>query len=161
MKKVRYLVGAVGVAPAALGLMAQAAPAAAHTAGTAPAADRAAKPAKSVSLHGRAMTPNSGCEGSVERQKTVGGAHGNWLLVRFWSTPHGSKTCIGTIQITAGGSVYGVSGKVFGKDSQFYCRGGGKPPVEYGCHGSFYTPFNVSAVGDTNSSTLIDPYRVF
>lgn len=149
MKKVRYLMGAAGVAPAALGLMAQgpAATAATHTAKTTSTTAFRVKQGKTVYIH-----PDSGCVGSTHRQHTVYSSQKkNWLELGFWSTHHGDKTCIGTIYVHAGGSINWVAGNLFGRDGTYYCKSSSPTKgIEYGCHGSFYTPFSVFGYGSTN-----------
>ena len=148
MKKVRYLVGVAGVAPAAFGLVGQAPPAVAatHTAKPVPTALKA-KHGKTVYIH-----PDSGCTGSTKRQHTVYSSQKkNFVVLGFWSTHHGAKTCIGTIYVNGGGDINYVGGWVSGADGQLYCEDAGKPNIEYGCHGSFYTPFSVRAFGSTAS----------
>jgi len=91
MKRVRYLAGAVGLAPAAaLGL----ATPAAHPA----PARRAAAPGKTVSLRTTGVTPDAGCGGkdgfTAPRDRDIK-LHG-------WFTPHPlhSKVCIGEVIVS-------------------------------------------------------------
>jgi hypothetical protein len=149
VKKVRYLMGAVGLAPAALGLLTQApsAAAATHTANPA-AAGFKIKPGKTVYLN-----TDSGCAGSTERQHTVFSSQKkNWIELGFWSKHNAadSRTCIGTIFVHAGGDINWVAGNLLGKDGSYYCKDAGTPSIEYGCHQSFYNPFSVFGYGSTN-----------
>lgn len=90
MKKVRYLMGAAGLAPAAVGLLAQAPVAAAASHPAKPASTRV-KPGKTVYIH-----PDSGCTGSTPRQHTVfSEAKVNWLELGFWSAHHGAASAVG------------------------------------------------------------------
>jgi hypothetical protein len=80
-KKVQYAIGAVGLIPA-LGLLAQ--------------------PAAGASAHTSGKTVNANvttCFGHTEHQ-TVN--HGVFLT--FWSAPVGSRTCIGTIEVSGQGT---------------------------------------------------------
>jgi hypothetical protein len=107
MKRVQYLVGAAGLAPAAFGVAAwPAAPAAAGApqaaAPHAGVALRAGGQAKTVSLHhAGAVTPDASCTGKTEvNMKAVGNLRGH-----FWYTYDAvdvngtfeAGTCIGTI----------------------------------------------------------------
>jgi hypothetical protein len=82
-KKVQYAIGAVGLVPA-LGLLAQpAAGASAHA---------SAKPAYTSGKRVNA-TP---CYGHTAHHAVSHGVH-----LTFWSAPVGSRTCIGTIEVSA------------------------------------------------------------
>jgi hypothetical protein len=141
MKKVRYLVGAVGIAPAALGLMTQA-PA---TAGTV----HPVKQAKAVSLRHSAVIPDAGCVASAEHQKIVTSSPG-YVRLGFYYTSHAATTCIGTIFVHAGGRFNWVDAQVSARDGETYCKMSGQPPIEWGCHGSFYRPFKIWVFASTN-----------
>ena len=89
MKKVRYLAGAAGLVPAALGLAAL--PAAAHAATS---TSSTASTGKSVSLHHvRAATQDTSCDGKT--YETIP-ASGGTVRGHFWNTL-GSSVCVGTI----------------------------------------------------------------
>jgi hypothetical protein len=81
-KKVRYLVGAIGAAPA-LGLMVPAA---------ATAAQSAPKAAKTVSLR-NTVVPDVSCTANVGNHTTHSGT-----TLKFYSKAEGTRTCIGTIE---------------------------------------------------------------
>jgi hypothetical protein len=87
MKKVHYLAGAAGLAPAALGF-------ALPTATYAAAASSAVSQAKTVALHHTGVTPAAGCTGTPEFFIPQSGhvkGHG------FYATGGGS-VCIGTVK---------------------------------------------------------------
>jgi hypothetical protein len=78
MKQVRYLVGAVGLAPLAL-------------AATGTPLHVGADHAKKVSLH--PITQATDCLGRTEAYRAVRSSY-----ERFWYTPNSSVTCIGTVE---------------------------------------------------------------
>jgi hypothetical protein len=140
MKRVHYLMGAVGAAPALLGLGVQGHPAApAHA-----AQPTVTRTAKRVSLEHAKMVPAAGCIAGTEHVRTSGR-----LKLTFWSTTHPNKTCIGTIVVHANylPGVRGIlGGYVRGLDGNIYCFfDGATTQYTYGCHGSFYRPFSVIA----------------
>jgi hypothetical protein len=86
MKKVRYLAGAAGLAPAVVGL-------ALPTATYAAAAPSATGQAKTVSLYHTGAVPAAGCTGSTEFYVPKSGhveGHG-------WYATGGGSVCIGTV----------------------------------------------------------------
>jgi len=111
-KKVRYALGAIGAVPA-LGLLTPPAT------GAAAAAPTASQSVKTVSLaHHSAVPEAASCLASrVHSVDTFG------VLLRFWSKPEGSRTCIGTIHVShpAGGHGSKVQGFV-GNDNGTFCN---------------------------------------
>jgi hypothetical protein len=106
VKKVRYLAGIAGLAPAAAGMLLPATAnaatnAAAHTAGHAAAAHQPARSAagtKTVSLRPGAV-PAAGCGGKDGANEFASSNGGTQVSEIFWYTPDGGLTCIGTVLI--------------------------------------------------------------
>ena len=117
-KKVQYAIGAVGLVPA-LGLLAQpAAGASAHA---------SAKPALTS---GKSVNATS-CTGRTEHQSIN---HG--VILTFWSAPVGSRTCIGTIEVSKN-STSKVGAFVNNAFGNFCVRSAGGGHITYGCHRVF------------------------
>jgi hypothetical protein len=90
MKQVRYLAGAVGIAPLAVATAVVVVPSAAQA---------AAVGTKTVSLH--QVVPAAVCEGGTEALKFGADASEEW----FWYTHEASgKTCIGTVEYFESGN---------------------------------------------------------
>lgn len=173
MKKARYLMGMVGVAPAAVGLMVQGpAVAATHSAKSAPTTAGRAKATKRVSLHAMSTAridvaassspgagANSGCVGHAKHQRTVHSTEGldNSVTLGFWSTKFAVHTCVGTIFVHNGGFIDEDSVYLKGKDGLKYCKRFVSPShggSTYGCHQSFNRPFSIVAIGTSTSTGL-------
>lgn len=129
MKKVRYALGAAGLAPAALGLALPAAAGAATHAAT-----HAARPAgKTVSLrHTRMAGPghaavDSSCTGSVSTWKSKGTSAGEFFII-YWYKSGGDSTCVGTVH----GTFSKATANIFG-DVRIYHSGGKLAPYGGDC----------------------------
>jgi hypothetical protein len=157
MKQVRYLVGAVGLAPLVL------APAALATAaGTRPHAEPGH--AKKVSLPQVHMAAAADCTGDTEAQRYRGSSY-----ERFWYTPTSSVTCIGTVEFLWSLRSRGLEMRVriWGPNLQYsnYVHGTIKPSGTYfadGVHnyygGDFHTvEVCVAAVLSGAHSIVLSP----
>ena len=110
-KKVQYAIGAVGLVPA-LGLLAQ--------------------PAAAASAHTPGKTVNAtSCTGRTEHQAINQG-----VILTFWSAPVGSRTCIGTIEVSKK-STSAVGAYVNNAFGNFCVRSAGGGHITYGCHRVF------------------------
>jgi hypothetical protein len=114
MKKVRYALGAAGIAPV-LGLAPLAIAATAHPAPIHPATNakavanaKAVRGAKVVTLYATSPTspaspvsPNNTCAGSRAKSgHSSGSGLGPYFTVGAWYAPHATMTCIGTIWVS-------------------------------------------------------------
>jgi hypothetical protein len=157
MKKVRYALGAVGVAPA-LGL------AIPHAdAGTTHHSTAARTLTKTVSLRHSGL---DGCTGSTEATKT-----GSFLKLTFWHTFHPAfgTSCIGTVETKVSGTaidqpvydrvrIYSDNG---GKHLQYHHYSGASKALNGktftdGVHQSFFVPIQVctAIVSNPNKSLV-------
>jgi hypothetical protein len=92
VKRIRYLTGAVGLAPVAIGMALPAAANAATSAG-------APSGVKTVSLHHsgiRTVAAAVGCTGNTRHNFPQSGH----IAGHFWATPHHSSVCIGTVVVS-------------------------------------------------------------
>jgi len=124
-KKVRYALGAIGAVPA-LGLLTPVAAAATTT------AHASGKSVKTVSLAHQGGAP----EAASCLASRVHSVENSGVLLRFWSKPEGSRTCIGTIHVShfpigTGSQIEGIVGNnnglfcnhlAGGHDANFVCR---------------------------------------
>ena len=101
------------------------------------------RPAKTVSVPGRAGVAPLSCTGHTLRT-----AHNGAVHLSFWSTKNGSHTCIGTIKVKGAGPP--ASGWVSRAGTE-YCFHQGEPNVSdvysFGCHESFKRPLSVVGGG--------------
>jgi hypothetical protein len=132
MKKVRYMVAAIGVAPA-LGTLVQGPVAAAAT-------HTPTRTAKTVSLRHSKMVADS-CVGTDFHSKSSAA-----LRVGFYSTKNGSKTCVGSISAHAIGAPFNVSVWVE-QAGKRYCYHSvmESNSLKYACDTSFTGSFSVVA----------------
>jgi hypothetical protein len=131
MKKVRYALGAVGLAPVALGILA---PATAAAQTIAPSA----KTGKTVNL---VTSADAGCTG-IKHHSTE---HSH-LVESFWSAENGGFTCIGTIKLRTSLRKYPVFVSIINHSGKAgFCYESGRlnshNSATFGCHRSFLRPF--------------------
>jgi hypothetical protein len=158
VKRVRYLAGAAGLAPAAFGMV------------TMPAAVGAVTPQAGTG-HGKTVSVgharvNTGCTGGTVHYLA---SHPDTNLYgHFWYTQHGSKTCIGTLVLsviynktickTAGASERSPGGSGWTQSTGNYC--GNKNTTymwSFGVHKSIKGPVSVcvgSTYGGPNCTTV-------
>jgi hypothetical protein len=140
-KKVRYAIGAIGVAPA-LGMLAHVPAAATHTPG---------KTAKTVSLNPN--TPPGGCTGRDGHGKALSPTG---LSLTFWSTPNGGRTCIGTIEGLAASPGFFQKVAVYvSRAGHIYCFKSAVSHVTEPCHTSFTRPFSVVARSSLGTHAVV------
>ena len=134
-KKVRYTFAAAGVVPA-LGLLAQPAAGAlapAHTAKN--PAQTAKKTVKTVWVsHVQEIAPlASACTATREYTLVGSGVH-----LKFWSKPVGSRTCIGTIEVSYTGANPNRTGALVLNAFGEFCRANtAGRKITDGCHDVF------------------------
>jgi hypothetical protein len=119
IKKVRYAAGALGMLLA--GLLAQPSYAATSTA----------------SLQRQVQPAATDCTGDTLHEASAEG-----VTLKFWSTPDGSRICIGTIEVT-GSPASTVTAYVQNANGNFCVKSASGTSVTDSCHDVFVAPLAV------------------